>query len=43
MVHGEKAEFGLVLVVLCNQLIFSAKNSERNVGQPELEPGTYGL
>ena len=43
MVHGEKSHFGLVLALLHNQLIFSAINSGRNVGQPGLEPGTYGL
>ena len=32
VVHGEKSHFGLVLVLLCNRLIFSAINSRRNVG-----------
>ena len=36
MVHGEKSHFGLVLVLLHNQLIFSTINSERKMGQPGL-------
>ena len=43
MVHGEKSHFGLVLMLLHNQLIFSAISSKRNVGQPGIEPGTDGL
>jgi hypothetical protein len=30
-------------VLVCNQLIFSAINSKRNVGQPGFAPGTDGL
>ena len=43
MVHGEKLYFKLVLVLLYNQLIFSAINSGRNVGQAGIEPATNGL
>ncbi len=43
--NGPRREIALwlVLMLLHNQLIFSAINSGRNVGQPGLEPGTDGL
>ena len=42
MVHGEKSHFGLVLMLLHNQLIFSVINLEKMWGNLDLNQGPTG-